>query len=257
MKLKKSLLAILCFLWSGFFCLFFVPSAEAYGGGTQEQKFPQVIPSGRFAELAEARVRDELKKIGETRRCEVRLMRSAPDMRLPVGSIICEVDLPKQLRYGGVTPVYVSVYLDGAFYRRGICYYQLQVYEPVLVAVRDLMLEKPLTAADVRVEEREVEGASALYLSKPVELEGKVPARIIRTGQIVAKSMLQNPIVMDVGSPVTIFTTYRGVEVRMEGIAMQRGRVGKRIRVRNAKSSKILSGVVRDASTVEITGSED
>lgn len=256
MKLKKSLLAILCFLWSGFFCLFWQPSAEAYGGGLQDQKFPQVISSERFAELAESRVRDELKKTGETRRCEVRLMRSAPDMRLPAGSIICQVDLPKQLCYNGVMPVYVSVYVDGTFYRRGICYYQLHVYQPVLVAVHDLMLEKSIAAADVRVEEREVEGARGLYLSTPSELEGQVPGRIIRTGQIVAKDMLQNPIVLDVGSPVTILTSYRGIQVRAEGIAMQRGRVGKSIRVRNAKSSKILSGIVRDASTVEVM-SED
>ena len=256
MKLKKSSLAILCFLWSGFFCLFLPASAEAYGSCLQTEKFPQSISTARFAELAEARIRTELKSVGETRRCEIRLMRSAPDMRLPAGAVICEVDLPNQLRYGGVTPVYVSVYVDGVFYRRGICYYQLQVYEPVLVAVHDLMLEKTISAADVRVEEREVEGSRGLYLNKPAEIEGKVPARIIRTGQIVAKNMLQNPIVLEVGTPVTILTNYRGVQVKTEGIAMQRGRVGKRIRVRNVKSSKMLSGIVRDASTVEVMGED-
>ena len=72
----------------------------------------------------------------------------------------------------------------------------------------------------------------------------------------MAKDMLQNPVVLDVGSPVTILTSYRGIQVRAEGIAMQRGRVGKSIRVRNVKSAKILSGIVRDASTVEVM-SED
>ena len=85
-------------------------------------------------------MRDELKKTGETRRCEVKITRSAPDMHLPDGNVICEVDLPQQLRYGGIMPVYVSVYLDGTFYRRGICYCQVKVYQTVLVAVHDLLL---------------------------------------------------------------------------------------------------------------------
>ena len=183
-------------------------------------------------------------------------MRAASDMRLPAGAVICEADLPGQLRYGGVNPVYVSVFVDGVFYRRGICYCRLQVYEPVLTAIHDLSLEKMITVADVRVEEREVTGSRGLYLNKPDEIAGKVPARIIRTGQIIARDMLQNPIVLEVGAPVTILTNYRGIEVRTEGIAMQRGRVGKSIRVRNVKSSKMLFGIVRDASTVEIMGGE-
>ena len=36
------------------------------------------------------------------------------------------------------------------------------------------------------------------------------------------------------------------------GIAMQKGRVGGRIKVRNANSSRILQGKVVDAATVEI-----
>lgn len=256
MKLKKSSLAILCFLWSGFFCLFLLPSAEAYGSSTQAEKYPQQISSARFAELAEARVRDELKKTGETRRCEVKITRSAPDMHLPDGNVICEVDLPQQLRYGGIMPVYVSVYLDGTFYRRGICYCQVKVYQTVLVAVHDLLLEKHLSAADVRSEEREVKENASLYLNRTADIEGKVPSRIIRTGQLITRAMLQNPLVFDVGTPVTIVTNYRGVQVKTEGVAMQRGRVGKRIRVRNAKSSKVLTGIVRDADTVEVAGED-
>ena len=64
--------------------------------------------------------------------------------------------------------------------------------------------------------------------------------------------MLQQPIVMDVGTPVTIRVNYHGIEVSANGIAMQRGRLGAKIRVRNVASGKVLRGTVVDAATVEI-----
>ena len=51
---------------------------------------------------------------------------------------------------------------------------------------------------------------------------------------------------------VTIVSHYNGIEVRVSGIALNRGRPGQRIRVRNAASRKVMLATVLDASTVEI-----
>jgi flagella basal body P-ring formation protein FlgA len=247
-ELKKISLAILCFLWSGFFCLFMPAAPKAFAASA----YPQTISSERFVELARQKVEAQLREMGETRRHELLLIRAPQPMKLPAGSIICEVELPQAVKYSGNVPVHIRVFVNGKFYRRTVCYYEVAVYEKILVAEHDLLLEKPIQSADVRLEERRVESGNGRYLTKVDDLAGRVPARIIHAGSAVESAMLQNPIVFNVGAPLTIIANYHGVEVKTDGLAMQRGRIGGEIRVRNVRSGKILRGRVIDAKTVEI-----
>ena len=240
-------LAVLCLLWGG------VPApAFAYGTATQDIAYPQVISSEQFAALAKQKIEAQLKASAETRRHELKLQRSPQAMRLPAGSVTCDTRLPKGLPYGGIVPVEMNVYLDGTFYRRVVCYYRLSVYESILVAVHDMKLEQAFTAADVRTEEREVTGVSSAYVHDVSEVLGKVPTQVIKAGQEIRTVLLQMPLVIESGSPVTLVANYGSIQVKTEGVAMQRGRTGKIIRVRNQRSGKILRAKVIDATTVEI-----
>ena len=214
--------------------------------------YPQSISSARFVELARDKVEKQLQEMGEKRRHELMLIRAPQLMNLPAGPIICEVELPQALKYSGNVPVHIRVFVNGKFYRKTVCYYEVAVYDKILVAEHDLIMEKPIQSADVRLEERRVESGSGRYLTKVEDLAGRVPGRVIRAGTAVESAMLQNPIVFDVGAPLTIRVSYHGVAVTTDGVAMQRGRVGADVRVRNARSGKILRGKVIDAQTVEI-----
>ena len=259
MKLKRSRLAIrsiFCMLWSGFFCLFilvFSPQAEAiYGGGMQAEVFPQAISSQKLAGIARQQLELELHKIGESRRHVLTLTSAPGDIRLPVGKLRYEAELPGKIRYGNVQPVHIRLYIDEKLYRRVICYYRVQVFEKVLVAGMDLSLEKAITPNAVRVEEREIAGGQGRYLKTFEDIAGRVPVRYIHMGQPLEQNMLQNPVVINTGTPVKLVTNHKGIQVSAEGIALQKGRVGGRIKVRNAHSSRVLQGKVIDASTVEI-----
>lgn len=256
MNIKRSRLAILCLIWSGFFCLFtlaFPPQAEAiYGGHMQAEAFPQLMSSQKIAGIARQQLELELYKAGETRRHTLTLVNAPSDLRLPAGKIRYEAELPGKIRYGNVQPVHIRVYVNENLYRRVICYYRVQVFDKVLVAGMDLPLEKTITPNSVRVEEREVAGGQGRYLASFEEIAGRVPVRYVHMGQAIEQNMLQNPVVIHSGTPVRLVTHHKGIEVRANGVAMQKGRVGGRIKVRNANSSRILQGKVIDASTVEI-----
>lgn len=250
--MKKNTLAILCLLWSGFFCLFALASLPVVASAQGSPVVRQRISAERFAEVAQQKIESTLAQAGETRRHELQLIRAPQMMELPAGKVVCEAELPQKLRYGNTNPVHVSVFLNGEFYRRVVCYYRVSVYDKVLVAAHDLHVDKPIAAADVRLEERSVAGGAGRYLTKLDDVQGRVAARTIKEGTAVESVMLQQPIVMDVGSPVTIRVNYHGIEVSANGIAMQRGRLGAKIRVRNVASGKVLRGTVVDAATVEI-----
>lgn len=227
-------------------------AGAVYGGGTQEELYPQKLPADYLDALAQEKFEAELSERGETRRHTLRLAKTLQEMSCPVGRLICEVDLAKEIRYGGITPVNIRVYVDDVLYRKVVAYYELHVYDALLTAVHDLPVESTVKPADVRVQEQEVESGAKTYLTDWKQVGDRVPARIIRAGTAITENMLQNPLVLDVGSPVTIISNYNGVEIRTEGIAMQRGRVGKVIRVRNARSAKVLRCRVLDAANVEV-----
>ena len=253
MKLNRGILAIfvLFAVWGGFFCLF-PASASAYGGGTQAERFPQTVTAAQFAAYAQEKLEQELTARGETRRHTLTLARAAAAMHAPAGALICEVKVLCAIRYGGLTPVHVLVYVDGKFYRRAILYYRVAVYDTVLVAAHDLRPDQEIGTGDVRQAEIAVEDAGTVYLRELAEVAGRVPSRFLKTGAPLSSDVLQAARVFEAGDPVTLVTSYNGIEVKAEGVALQRGRVGERIRVRNARSAKVLMGTVLDAHTVRV-----
>ena len=225
--------------------------AVAYAAGAPGS-FPQVIPSEQFAALAAERLEARLQSSGETRRHELKLLNAPPSMKLPAGDITCDVQFPQVLNYGVSIPLRMEVYLNGKLYRTVVCYYKVMVYEQVLLVTRDLGLEQPFTAADVRAEEREVEASSAAYFHSVDEVIGKVPARVLKAGQVLRRNMVQMPVAVEVGTPVDILVDVNGIQVKAEGIALQKGRIGAYIKVKNARSGKFLRAKVIDAHTVQI-----
>ena len=57
---------------------------------------------------------------------------------------------------------------------------------------------------------------------------------------------------MVTGAPVTIVSRVNGVEVKMDGVALEAGHAGDIIRVKNTSSRKIIRGRIVDEFTVEI-----
>ena len=224
--------------------------AVAYAAGAPGS-FPQVIPSEQFAALAAERLEARLQSSGETRRHELKLLNAPPSMKLPAGDITCAVHFPQVLNYGVSIPLRMEVYLDGKLYRTTVCYYKVIVYEKVLLVTHDIGVDHRFTPADLRLEEREVEAAAVDYFHNPAEVIGKVPARLLRTGQVLRRNMVKMPVLVEPWSPVVIVVNMKGIQAKAEGVAMQEGRMGDYIKVKS-RSGKFLRAKVIDAQTVSI-----
>ena len=126
------------------------------------------------------------------------------------------------------------------------------MYDTGRVAGHDLKPDATIGEADVKLAEVTVDDAATTYLHATSEIAGRVPARYLSAGKPITENVLQSALVIDVSAPVTLLTDYNGIQVTAEGIALQRGRVGDRIRVKNARSGKVLLGTVIDAHTVKV-----
>ena len=246
--IKKIAAVVLVFMTGG--CLFAATAFASYGSGLN--RYPQTIPKENFTTLAEKAIEEQLAKNGENRRHEFVLARMPMPMRCPAGKIELKVSLPREIRYGGITPVYVNVMVDGALFRRMVCYYKVKMFDTVFIAMHDLMLERRLENVDFRREEKEIFSRTEEYLKDEKDIVGKVPSRVIREGTAITKNMVQNPLIIEAGSPVTLVSERGGIIITAPGVALMRGREGSVIRVRNDKSRKMMRGRIIDANTVKV-----
>ena len=213
-----------------------------------------VLSSAQLSALAVQKIEEKLAERGETRRRELHLQRAASTMHLPAGEVTAVVEFPRGLPYGREFPAVFAVYVDGVLNRRVSSYYRLTVYDRVLVSMTDIRAEEAITPANARVEERAVDTLPETTLTDFVRLDGRVAGRYIRKDTVITPAVLAMPLVMRAGNAVELIYDANGIMVRAEGVALESGRIGYEVRVRNVRSGKILRGRVIDAATVQIIG---
>ena len=84
------------------------------------------------------------------------------------------------------------------------------------------------------------------------DLLGKMVQRDVAVGQVFRVGTLERPAVIKSGSRVTLLVNSGLLEATATGIAMQDGFNGDIIEVRNDSSRRVVSGRVKDQTTVEI-----
>jgi flagella basal body P-ring formation protein FlgA len=72
-------------------------------------------------------------------------------------------------------------------------------------------------------------------------------------GAVLTSEDLLPDFMVHQGEQVTLVAAIGGIEVRAAGLALQNGRQGALISVRNATSSKVVQGVVDSDRVVDVT----
>jgi flagella basal body P-ring formation protein FlgA len=88
------------------------------------------------------------------------------------------------------------------------------------------------------------------YPSKLDDIAGRILKKDVASGTVITYSMLEEPIVIQKGEVVNIIAENKRLLVRTKGKAMEKGKVGDSIRVKNALSEKEVFGKVVDDNTI-------
>lgn len=123
----------------------------------------------------------------------------------------------------------------------------------VVVAAADVPANRPLAEAELAMERRKLtELADAL--PAPDAAVGQASTRPLRSGQPVLARFLAQPMLVRRGESVTIVARNAGIEVQVAGEAVEPGRRGEVIKVRNASTGKVIRARVVDSGVVEPEG---
>jgi flagella basal body P-ring formation protein FlgA len=135
------------------------------------------------------------------------------------------------------------------------------VYVPVTIATNVSILTlrhaaargARLSAEDVEVQVRKVQGTSASYLTTPAELAGRVLKRPMGPGSILTADAFADDALVKRGQQVTLLAAVGGIEVRATGKALSDAPAAGRVRVQNLASQQVVEGVVENGNVIRVT----
>jgi flagella basal body P-ring formation protein FlgA len=127
----------------------------------------------------------------------------------------------------------------------------VRVFGPALVAARPLAAGAAVQANDVRSAEVEWTRESQGVVTSAAQLEQRVLARPVATGQPIPLVALRAPQAVGQGEPVRLIGRGTGFSISADGIALASATAGQAVRVRT-ESGRILTGTARAGRLVEV-----
>lgn len=129
---------------------------------------------------------------------------------------------------------------------------RLRTFETVLVSKRLINRHQILKEDDFRWERRETTNLIEEPVKQLGEVLGKRASRRIAPGRILVRGMIETPPVIRRGDIVRVKAYFKNIVATVLGKALQDGRVGDSIVIKNLDSGKRIRAVVKDSKTAII-----
>jgi len=126
------------------------------------------------------------------------------------------------------------------------------IYLPVLVARHTLERGKLLAASDVEIKKKNITGLRDGIMVHPDDAVGFTVKKRIRDRQPISPSMLDQPLLVERGQQVVMLAEQEGVQAKMIGKALKKGRKGDVIKVKNLTSERTVSAIVEGQGLVHM-----
>ena len=182
-------------------------------------------------------------------RYEVRWLNLDPRLRLDacLGPVVVEQQSTGELH--GRINVKVSCPDQGWFVYLGA---QVAHFLPVVVAQNDLPRRTRLAAPLLTLQEVDVSKLRGDYFTSIHQLQGVETRNRVRAGEVISSTNLIAAAAVNKGEQIVIVATNAKISVRMLGEALDNGKIGEQIRVRNLQSGRVIRALVVARGRVEV-----
>jgi flagellar basal body P-ring formation protein FlgA len=236
LKLPRNRLPIRCLRRPALLCTLAAITAGTAMAGT--------VAPRELALLAERAVAAQIEQSGLARGASrVEVSAGALDSRLNLDSCAkpprVEVDLTRLQRRMNAkvscsAPSPWSIYVP----------VELHVYRMVVVSARELQTGSPLTASDLQLAERDVIASSSPTLQSPDQALGLTLRRPLAANTPITSNLLLQQLLVRRGDRLSIRSKSGAIAVQTVAEALENGRNGERIRVKNVQSKRIVDVVI-------------
>ncbi len=219
---------------------------------------PQVRISRSSRSLTEEEVAPVLKShlasitAWDPEEIEVRAIRNLKDVRVPEGdtSVRFVLKSPPSSFRSLLLPLEVTV--NGRPARTVWITADVRINATVMQAARMLPFGTALTGDDIRPVRVEITDPRAVYVRSAGAAAGKVLRRSLRTGELITREALSDPLVVRSGDTVRLRLEKQNIRLVILARAEQDGRMGQSIRVRNLEFARVMKAVVVGPGEVRV-----
>ncbi len=171
-------------------------------------------------------------------------------VRIPPGAYTVRLAAGTSAARGARRRADVEIVQDDAVVATATTRIDVAASGPVVVLRHAVPRGAVLTAADLRVDERDLAGLPAGVVTAIADAVGKETRAALPAGAPVTVSAVANPVLVRRGDFVTVVVETPGMRLSTPGEALEPGAVGAAIRVKNRKSQQELSAQVVERGTV-------
>ena len=105
---------------------------------------------------------------------------------------------------------------------------------------------------DIALEKRNINRLTSGYFDATDQLIGKIITQNLSSGAVLTKHHVKAATAVNRGQSVTLIAKNAVIEVRMKGVAMSKGAIGERIKVKNTNSKRIIEGTIIDKDLISV-----
>ncbi len=209
----------------------------------------------KIVAIARQTLEQQISGQGEDYRIELAQAVLVPPLSANSGDIHLEAEVRSQIVPPCRVAVEVGIYVRGARCNGVMVYLDVKKLQSVPVAIRRIESGETLSTDNVRVERIVTVNPQRATLTA-TELMGRRARRPISAKHPIepddVETDTQTVAAIRTNDLVHLIATVGPMQVKTRGEALQDGRIGQRIQVRNLDSKNIVTGKVVDGSTVEV-----
>jgi len=210
----------------------------------------QTVPAEQLKTVSIAAIRQLLGPAADSGNITIDSTGEIRDLQVSTGIMKLSATVPSGVHYSAPTTVAVRVDVQDRSPVTAILHYDIRLYHSVVIVGHDIGAHELITPGAVHLERLEVGRLSGGYFTDVAEVAGYASKRPLAPGMVIAKSMLEKPLLIKRGAMVVILAKAGSLQVSAQGEALQDGRSGQLIRVMNSQSRKIILAQIIDADTV-------
>jgi len=182
-------------------------------------------------------------------RIEFNVARIDPNLRMPRCSKALSLKKNNQRILGRVS---IRVRCDGNNPWQIYVPVTVKAYQKVVTASAPLAREQRLDRSVIELTEKEVSRLTQGYFSSINEVLGKSLKRPVSLNGVIQPNMVVESMVISRGDEVMIIAKIGTLSVKSPGIAINNGRIGQQIQVKNKASKRVITARVITSKLVEV-----
>lgn len=125
-------------------------------------------------------------------------------------------------------------------------------FKQVAILKHAVIRNTVISENDIVLDKRNINRLTSGYFDAPEQLIGKIITQNLSSGAVLTKHHIKAATAVNRGQSVTLIAKNSVIEVRMKGVAMSKGAIGERIKVKNTNSERIIEGIIIDKDLISV-----